>query len=506
MMTSHSTARVLAVLCVGTLLRLPWLGAWPSPAGDEANWALLGLQLHQGIDAGLPSDAAFVTTAFGWLIAGAFKVFGPSWKAARLVPVVGLLVGAGAAARYCNRLGEPRAGGFIALALMLHPWAVLWSRTVSVPYALSLALSVVGPLAFLDAQRTRDPWQMLLAAQLLGFGFHFSPLAAIPLGACVLHSFGTERPRGRTLAAASTALVHILPVACGSLMAMQRGSSLGAPGEPLPVRLLATIRMMLAQIAGTSTAAHAVGLSPSVMVVGAAGACAFLARVVGQAEHPLTRFARIHFVVALVGLPTLLWPGRAWHMPTIDADRYGFVLVAPLGIALGGLASERSKHARNIAAATLVGLSLLTLTTLAGARGTEGDRGLFTARGGGGYRGWQVPREGIALVDLLCDTVIADAHGAPAVLTYDDYAFHAVRFSLAARAIHTLQHAFGRDDLPPGVRVYRALWAPEAFAPGYEPIEIPRRNEQRRREAGVLLRRFVTPHGRPLCELWRIRP
>ncbi len=493
-------------LALGALLRLPYLGAWPSPAGDEGNWALLGLRLSQGVDARLPPDAAFVTTAFGRLIAAAFALLGPSWAAARLVPVAGLLLGAAAAARWCVRLGHAPAAAPVALALAVHPWAIVWSRTISVPYALSLALAVAGPLAFLDARRTRSPWGMLLAGQLLGLGLHFSPLAALPIAACALDSFGPERPRGWSLAAALAGGLHGLPVAAGALRAARVGAQSAGPGEALPAMLLGAGRMMLGQLAGTSTAAHAVGLDPPAMALGATAAAALLGYLAAGARHPLTRFARRYLAVALVGLPLLLRPGRAWHMPTIDADRYGFALVAPLALALGGLACEASRRARGVAAAALAGAALVTLATLLGARGARGDRGLFVARGGGAYRGWQCPREGAALVDLLRDEALADARGAPAVLAYDDYAFHALRFSLAARSGHAVTHALGAEDFPSGRRVYRVVWADAAFAPGFEPAAVARANARRRAAGGVVLRRFTTASGRPLCELWRVQP
>ncbi len=505
--TDRARAAVAAALALalGLALRAPRLGAWPSPAGDEGNWALLGLRLHQGIDARLSPDAAFVTTAFGRLIATSFALFGASWASARMVPVAAVLVGAAASAWWCARLGHARAGAVVALVLAVHPWSVVWSRTVSVPYALSLALSVTGPLAWLDATRTRSPWRMLLAAQLLGAGLHFSPLAALPIAACALHSFGTERPRGWSLVAALSGALHGVPVAMGALVAARVGAHAAALGIPFGAMVAGALRMMLGHLAGTSSAAHASGLAPPWMLLGAACAYVVVAYVAACARHPLTRFARWYLAIALVGLPVMLSPGRAWHMPTIDADRYGFALVAPLALALGGLASEASRRARAVAGASLAGVALVTAAMLLGARGVGGDRGLFVARGGGAYRGWQCPREGAALPDLLRDAVIADARGAPAVIAYDDYAFHAVRFSLAARSDHAVTHAIGArvDD---GRAVYRVLWDDAAFASGYEPAVVRAANAQRRAEGGRVVRRFVTAAGRGLCELRAIRP
>ena len=171
---ARTHALVVAALAVALALRLPGIDSTPNPSGDEGNWTWIAWDLHAGRPAALPPDARFVPMTFARLIAAAYGVFGASFASARAVLVVGLSLGLVASWALARRLDAPRAAAAVALTLALHPWSVAWSRTVTVPYALSLALAVAGPLAWMDALRTRSPWRMLLAAQLLGAGLHLS--------------------------------------------------------------------------------------------------------------------------------------------------------------------------------------------------------------------------------------------------------------------------------------------------------------------------------------------
>ena len=506
-------------LGLGAALRAPWLSAWPSPAGDEGNWALLGLRLHQGVDARLPPDAAFVTTAFGRLIAASFALFGPSWASARLVPVTAVLAGAAASAWWCARLGHARAGAVVALVLAVHPWSVLWSRTVSVPYALSLALAVAGPLAWMDALRTRSPWRMLLAAQLLGAGLHFSPLAILPIAACALHSFGAERPRGWSLAAAFSALVHVAPLALAAA-----GAARDNPGRPrhlfteLPRRLYVFARAVLGSLDGEATLRHFTGtqlpLALELLLAGATVALLVAALAPPASAPPpsrsLARMARYQLAAALVGLPLLLAPARPWNLPGVDAERYGFIVVAPFALALGSLA-ERGTVARHLAVVALVVSALLP--TARGvwffARGGSPDRGSYTLAGGGGYRGWKVAREREALPVLIRREVDRARAGRPATIVVADYAFHPLHFVNAEGGSPTVDVTkFPLPERPGELHVF-VRWSAGLLAPGFTPRDPVDGDE---RLAALLrspefagarrLRVFVQPDGSPLCELW----
>lgn len=479
-MSDRPRERVLVpLLALALALRLPWLGALPNPCGDEGNWPLLGLSLSRGVAASLPPDAGFVPGTFAWLIAGSFQLFGPSFMAARLVLVVGLLAAVTLAAARLPR------GPALALSavLLLHPWSVAWSRTASVPYALSLGLAALGPLAWWSALRARSPLALVVAAQCLGLGFHFSPLAALPALACALW---TALPAQRDAlrlpalwAAVAGGALHLVPLVRG-VLAMPPSAAAPAAGHG---RALDAARMMLGDLSGAATLRHFAGVTHRTELLAAAAlGCIALVSARPAWRDPLGRFAALGLAVAALGLPLMLLPARAWSMPTIDADRYGFVLLAPW--ALWCAAWARSQPVR---ATLLPGALALALTAALAAhfvRGGGADLGLRVADGGGRYRGWQAPRERIALPVLVRSAVLADADGSPAVVTWDDYAFHPIRFVNAASGDERVRHAWVGADLPEGRRVYRVTRGG---------VALPRWRA---------VRRWSMTDGTPLATLW----
>ena len=516
---ARTYALVVAALALALALRLPGIGSTPTPSGDEGNWTWIAWDLHMGRPAALPPDARFVPLTFARLIAAAYAVLGASFASARAVLVVGLSLGVVAAWALARRLDAPRAAAVVALTLAVHPWSVAWSRTVTVPYALSLALAVAGPLAWMDALRTRGPWRMLLAAQLLGAGLHFSPLAALPAAACALYSFGPERPRGWSLAAALSALAHLAPVVVAAA-----GAARGNPGRPrhlfteLPRRLYVFARTVLGSLDGEATLRHFTGtqlpLAPELLLAGATAAL-LVAALAPPASAPrpsraLARMARYQLAAALVGLPLLLAPARPWNLPGVDAERYGFIVVAPFALALGALA-ERATAARHLAAAALVVAALVP--TARGvwffARGGSTDRGSYTLAGGGGYRGWKVAREREALPVLIRREVDRARAGRPATIVVADYAFHPLHFVNAGGGSPTVDITkFPLPERPGELHVF-VRWSEGLLAPGFTPRDPVDGNE---RLVALLrspdfagarrLRVFVQPDGSALCELW----
>lgn len=522
----REAAAFAAVFALGFVLRVPWLGAIPAPAGDEGNWALVALRLSEGVHVELAPDARFVTLAFARMIARVFGWVGPSFAAARAVPVAALLGAMTAAWGLSRRAGAPRAGLAIAWALAVHPWSVLWSRTVSVPYAFSFALGVVGPLAFLDALRTRSVFTLFVAAQLTCASVHFSPLGVLPLVACVLHALMTAD--ARTLlkrrvawAACISGVLHFVPVIAGTLTALRTGRQTSPDANgPIVPRLLSMARMMVNDLSGDSSARHFAGHAAWSEILGAIIVLTWLARslVPARDETPLARFGRRYFFIACGGLPLILVAGRAWDMPVIDADRYGFALVAPLALWFGGglsppLPVGRGGWGVRSALALALVWALVTGRTVAHfVAGGGGDQGLFVAAGGGRYRGWQAPQERTPLPDLLCDTVLAHAQGEPVTLAYGDYAFHPVRFSIAARrAGARITHSLGVFTFAPRRRVFFALWADEAFTREYVPQGVVEANRALRErvihdyDEALKVTTFAQPDGTPLVELWSAR-
>ncbi len=465
------------VVALALALRLPWLGAMPTPCGDEGNWPLLGLSLSRGLPASLPPDAGFVSTAFAWLIAGSFRVFGPSFMAARLVLVVGLIGCALGGARLLRR------GPAVAFAavLLLHPWSVAWSRTASVPYALSLGLGALGCVAWWSALGARSTMGTLLAAQCLGVSFHFSPLAALPALTCALWTLAPGQRwalRWPALWASAVAgALHLVPLVRG-VLAVPRGAAHDHGG-----RVVDAARMMIGDLSGASTLRHFAGVTGTTEAL-AGVAWIALAVVSARAvwRESLGRFAALGIAVSAVGLPLMLAPARAWSMPTIDADRYGFALLVPW--ALWCAAWARSQPKRAAVGAGALAMVMTALMTSHFLWGGGADLGLDVARGGGRYRGWQVARERVALPVLVRRAVLDDARGEPAVVTWDDYALHPVRFVDVASGDDRVRHAWVGSRLPEGRRVYRVVSGERGIA-GWRRV-----------------RRWTMADGSPLATLW----
>lgn len=487
-MSADATLRrdLLVVGAVALALRLPALGSFPGIAGDEGNWALLARAASRGVPVRLPSDAAFVTELFAYLLAPAARVAPLSWAALRAVPTLAVVM-AVIAARW---LGGPRAGAVMALALALHPWSVLWSRTVSVPYALSLCCAVLGPLLLRDAHARTSRARALAGWQLLGLSLHFSPLGAPMIGLCAL---ATLRARWRPWWAVALGAAHagfVLRGALGVPRAARQGAS-----APLAEGVAQAARMLLAQLDGVSSLRHAAGVSRAVELAGvcALGAVA-LGALAARAEARV-RWSLGALAACCAALPAMLVPARAWSMPTIDADRYGFAVLAPLVLLLGAMASSRARGARAAAWAMVAWCAVGSASLLAHAwRGGGGDLGLRVADGGGRYRGWQRPAGGGAVVDRAVEAVLEDARGRPAVIAYGDYAFHAIRARTAGMT--GVRHRFGEPDAGAGARVYWLLYRDEAFARGYRPRGVM--------DAQITLRRRLIASGARVVAGWSL--
>jgi hypothetical protein len=490
------------VFLLAVLTRVVGLGVAPTPAGDEGNWALLGLQLSRGRPGQLPPDAAFVTSLFAHFISWMFRVFGPSWTSARLSLVFATLVTMVAVVRLAPR----HAGTRMIALLALHPWAVLWGRTVSVPYSLALCTGVVGPLAWLHAVRVQSIWRLFFASQVLGLGLHFSPLAMLPFATCLFWSLRVEPLRRSHWPAALSGLLHLVPIAHGVVKAFHHGRQLSpALTAPWDTRFSTLSGTLLGDIAGTATLTHFASIPPLIAMVSVILAIVAIAAAVSQRTRE-GRFVATFFFISLIGLPCMLIPGRAWDMPVIDADRYGFALLAPMCLAVGSVTSWR-KHIVRVYIA-----SCAVLTSLAAVHFASGgcqDQGLYAARHGGCYRAWQTTSEGVALPDALRDEVMAKAAGREAVIEYNDYGFHVLRFSLASTSrAHNISHQFYVHTVSPNTLHFRVVWHSTVFAQTYSPAAVVRNHQQMR--AAMLanpcwktISLHTMPNGSPLCELWQ---
>jgi hypothetical protein len=485
----------LGVLALALALRLPWLGELPSPAGDEANWFDLARRLALGQPASLPLEASFVTTLFARLASVPVRLLGPSYGAARLVPALGVSLCACLAFAELWRRRHRRAALLVGLGVALHPWPLFWSRTVAVPYALCLCIAILGPLAWLAAlgldpaarRSRRRTLALVLAAQGLVLGLHFSPLGAIPIVACGLVTLGRRHRWLLTTPGPWLALLgllaHALPLLQAALQVAHAVSG-PAPHAPLAERLGHYALVLLDGNSGQATVRHVAAASGPglwlgrLIVLGALViAGAQLARARRQA--PLAATARaertgdealspsvlgpcalLHLGLAAVRLMAMLGPARSWWQPRIDAERYLCAVLAP-ALLLGGAALQSVTSSGRAAACLALALAVFFKTpyfsvvySLAWQGGP--DAGLLVERGGG-WRGWKVaevapaPGEGRAIrgvPQLLLGEAERLADGRAVVLVLDDcFGFESVRPLVGLRppGAVPLEVAWSRD-------------------------------------------------------------
>ncbi len=512
-----------ALVTVALALRLPWLGALPNPCNDEGNWTLFGLDVLDGHAPRMTPDARFVSTLFARLIALSYRALGVSFASARAVLVVGLALCLVASSLVARRLGLRRGALVVAALLAVHPWAVLWSRSVTVPYALSLGLSVLGPLLVLLAARTGSALTLVVAAQCLALGIHFSPLALVPIVASVVFVGATTHRallrRPAAWVAAALASLHVVPVLYGAAgVVAQRSLSPMRWFVHLGARLHVFALSVGGGWTGEATLRHFTGETvPRPLEWALALALLALVAVALRSAsrepvaHDLVRFARIHLVVALVGLPLLLAPARPWNLPAIDAERYLFVTLAPFVLALAALAEDRSARLR--ALPFVVALYLACSPTLRAARfflsGGSPDAGFWVLAGGGGYRGWKSPRERVALVDIVRAEVDRLRGSRPALVVVSDYALHPLHFALRRGA--AVGHDLSKAPLParPGHLHVFVTWSDGLLGPTFGPpeelIHYLQLRALMRSPTFERLRRervIVQPDGSPLAEVW----
>jgi hypothetical protein len=423
-------------------------------------------------------------------------------------------------ALWLRRLGAPRAAWVLAGILGLHPWAVLWSRNVVSPYALSLVLGLGAMLAVhhgWEGAPRRPLAARVFAGQLLALGFQFSPLALLPVAGAALHALRTRR-LGAWLRAPGTALSAALALAQAAPVALSAGA-VAARGSTRPsaftdhllARLFNYGRTLLGVLDGEATVRDFTGWHAGPWGEGAAALAvvallAWCRRSPPIAHRSLFELAWTELLTAILGLALALAPLRQWHLPSVDAERYGFVVLGPAAL-LVALASERID--------TVWGVLCVAISAQGSgraacffARGGSPDTGVYTALGGGGGRRWKVSKVPQALPELLVEEAWRAAGGRPATVLVADYVFHPLHFANRHRGHTLVDVSFQAVPDGPGTYVF-VLWSPGLFAPGFSPREMPEANARLRAllERGRFARRrrlrvFPQPDGAPLLELW----
>ncbi len=527
----HAVFAGLMALALG--VRAWKLDALPNPCADEGNWTWIPRDALLGRPAILPPDARFVPMTFARMIQWSFAHFGVSFASARAVLVAGTLAGMLLTYIALSRMRVPRAALVVAAVVAIHPWAVLWSRTVSVPYAFSLACATAGPAAFLAAvretTRARRAIGYVLAAQLLFVGMHFSPLCVAAIAACGLWLI-VQRDRRVLLRepalwiALALGAVHAVPVVRGAFSVAARGSTRpDSQFDHLATRLYTYGRTIFGGLAGEATVRHFVGQALPVFidVALAAAMLAMIATVVtrtfargwhgtpASAATELRGFAALYLCTALVVTPVILAPARPWQLRAIDTERYLFALLGPFALLLGALA-ESPRRAVRLAAVALAAYFAVPTGRIAWglARGGGPDRGIYVLDGGGAYRGWRTPRELVAVPWLIQREVDQVMHGRTATILLTDYAFHTIHFVNAETAYPTVDVTKFPPANRPGERFFFVLWDDALFAAGFQPAREVRANRALRermwREFDRVerLHRYVQPNGYPLFDVY----
>ena len=508
-----------AVTAVALALRVHRLASVPNAAHDEGNWLLAAWERAHGHPVPLPPDARFVTDLFAWMMALAMRLFGDSIASARSVPVAASLVGIVAVALLARRIAGALPALVLAALLAVHPWAVLWSRNVVTPYALSLSLAALAPLLAHRAWNLPSPrssWWRVACGQCLALGFQFSPLALIPaLGvAAQLLSDPVSRARLRersTLLAALLAAAHVAPVVVGAARVAQHGSTRPSSHlDHLGSRLQIFDRTLAGVLSGEATLRDFTTATLPLPLELLAGAVAvgLIVLALVRGRDPLRRLAIPHLAAALVGLPLLLAPMRQWHMPSVDAERYGFVLLAPAALLVASLAATRLRWIA-LAAALALALGPTRRGAVWFLRGGGPDRGVFLDRDGAGGRRWKVTALDVAVVDQIIAEASALDGGARVTVVTADYVLHPIYFANAAHGHRIVELNLAPLSPRPGERMLFVRWSDGVFARGFWPRADVLANEAltaRMRAPDLtglrLVRALRQPDGEALIELW----
>ncbi len=524
------------LLLFGVLLHFCKLGDIPSPAGDETNWLGLGLGLSRGEDVALKPDAQFVSQALGHLIALGFHIFGPNFFAGRFVPAAFLVSCAAIVMALCFERRAFAMGLTAAAFLLLHPWSMAWSRTVSVPYAMSLSLMVLTPLAWIRATEITHPVArtvaLICAMQLWPLSLHFSPLGAIAGMACLTWTALTAKRRlflsSSFWLAAVLAAAHAFPLVAQALgvAKLQRPRSTEIDAEKI-----ANYSAMLSDyLTGESTIRHFTGtrlygadleLLRAVGAVWAVLVTVFLVRHVAMRDraplqHTMAGLSIVLFGGVVVGLPVALAGARPWWLPGLSADRYGFVIVASLCLS-AACAAQMSRYGRVLALTGFVLFVAVRTPQLVDAawNGSTPDTGRGIENGSG-WRGWRITKGQKSTSAAVWETI--DRHvpaNQPLTVLAHSFGFQALCFETLVRDDPSnvcMKATKSWTAVPRDHYVALAVWHDEAFAENYMPRNIKQKNQR-------LRRRFLTrfshiehqetfrePNGNALFDLYIAAP
>ncbi len=505
-----------AILAVAALLRLPALSWLPSASGDEGNWARYADQVYRSGAVELDPVHRASSPLFAYLLGWAQHVTGHGIIGMRLALALAVLTGCLGAYLLLARAGLPRAGLGAAAVLAVHPWSVIWSRTVAVPYALALVGMSLGAIVFFLGLARRSGPRVAIAIVLIAASAHFSPLAIVLvppcLGLALLRDHRWVLRDRIVLAAVVAGVLLTLPL----VFAMRAVPPFEHEHEiaRLETRLFSAGHMILIGVPGESTLRYFTNQALSLWLAAVAAAlltglivAAAISRPV-RAATALASFGVLVLACGAVFLPVALAPGRLWYMPTIDGDRYLFVLLPGVALCVGALLQSSHRVAQLIAGFTVIVLlvaSTRLLAPLAFGHGTP--RGLVVLGGGECWRGWLTTRDHESPATLVAE--LARETGVAAVL-YEGFPLQTMELAFAGMPL--LYTAVDDQSAWSKVtgRMLVVLWSARALDSS-KAARQARHNRTRlalfrgRGFSGLgLEREILQPDGTPLLEVWSV--
>lgn len=509
-----------ALFGLALLLHFYGLGWLPSPAGDEGNWALYGRRMLGGQPVALAPEAAFVSLLYARLIAAVMALLGPTFAAARLVGTIAVLAAIAIVYLVLGWLGCRRAGVAAAALLTVHPWAVMYGRTASTPYALALGVLTVGPVCFAAGLLRRRARLAAAGLVLTSVAIHFSPLALVAVAACGLfalwpaHRWILRRPE--LWAAVVLSAAHSFPVLAGAARVAQAAPDLPQL-EAFWAHLGSYLHMMTTGLMGEATLRHFTSVAmapyPAIALIVPLLAVVVLEARPGE-RRVLGGFAETYLVAGLVLTPFILAPGRNWYLPANHMDRYLFTVLPGFALVIGELAARKGRLATAVVVAIVAWLGLGATARGAWAYVHSGgvDHGEGVFDGGGGYRGWLVSDRHRATMLWIRDGVLAQVGPGGAAILVADRVFIPLVFTMEGTGIPV--HDVRRTPIPPRAdgRYFVVLWPDEVLSVANPPTANPKyvaSNRHLRERMQRLFRRVQLvemlrqPDGSPLLELWR---
>ena len=439
---------VAFLVVVSGLSRLLFLAVLPGPGGDEGAWAAYAFDIARGIGHQPIPGSEYATRLYPSLLAGVVELFGESFEAVRLLGALAGICSVVLVYRLARRALPVGPSLVAGLVMALHPIAMMWSRTASVPYSLQTLTGLVA-VRLLVCSDTEDRWHHALGVLVLAGGLHFGPyqsVAAVSIGLVLLRTGEWRRLiRPQAIAAIVMGLAIVLPVAIYDL----NGRGLSSGSSPALLEGLAPyLRHQLYGLGGGLTVAHFFPIQvPDWFTVGrVVGGVVLLGVVMGINRSwkagEVLRYSATYLGAFWVMAPLLLaYRGADWTFSQIHRDRYLLAIIPYVALSIGALA-RTARWGRWLATAATMWFGALTLgVLLVGNLMNGGPEHVGPISVASGPRVWRVVEGDRGLNEQVASMVKGEAtDGRVDQLVVSDHAFyHSQRALLGGAGVTVTQ-------------------------------------------------------------------